>query len=238
MRGIALYPRLKQLLIADRYRFRVTSSPIDWARATFLNLSFWSAEDTADVLVGRSIPADVVTHVAWHHLARRGLGEAASTVDGALLGESIASAFDLYLIGRLVVAAPRSSFLEEKIEALRELVPAPRLARLLGRCAADPARAFSDLRELLFAVGTSLVRARGIDDAARRLGAYDAHPLAPLLPHYNVSNWILHARAHGGTPPPRVDARIAKVERALRAAPVALDWLAARWLAPTEAPRP
>ncbi len=233
---LGLYPRLKQLLLRDRYRFRVARARIDWNRAVLLNLSFWSPDDTADVLVGRSIPADVVAHVAWHHLARRSLGAAGRSVDGMLLGESIASAFDVYLMGRLLTDAPRSRYLESQVEALRELFPARALTGLLTRIARDPNAAFGALRALLFSVATSLTRARGIDDAARRLAAFDVHDFASLLPHYNVSNWILHSRAYGPPVGARIDAHIASIDRALCRAPVALDWLERHWLRPSEAP--
>lgn len=238
LRRVALYPRLKQLLVRDGYRFRLQTSgaPIDWGRALLLNLSFWSAEDSADVVVGARLPADVVTHVAWHHLARRALGPAGRGADGALLGESIASAFDAYLLGRLISEAPRAAYLGEQIDAMREsaqLAPAA-LRRVLERLAADPGAAFGELRRLLFEVATSLVRAEGIDDAARRLDAYADRPLAPLLPHYNLSNWILHGRAYGGRIAPRIAPRIARIDAQLRAAPSELDWLEQAWLRPLE----
>ena len=236
LRRIPLYPRLKALLVRDGYRFRVSARAIDWSRAVFLNLSYWSPDDTADVVVGRSLPADVVTHVAWHHLARRALGRAGGTVDGMLLGESIASAFDVYLLGWLLQAAPRARYLETQVEAMSEttgLSPA-RFGKLLARIAADPNAAFSSLRALLFDASTALVRARGIDEASAVLDALEAHPLSPLLAHYNLSNWVLHSRAYGPRVPPKIDARVAKVDRALREAPVALDWLERAWLRAAE----
>ena len=241
VRRVEVYSRLKDLLVRDGYRFRVqTAGPaIDWERAVFLNLSFWSEADSADVVVGARIAADVVAHVAWHHLARRALGVAARTVDGMLLGESIASAFDVYLIGRLLVDAPRAPYVASQLEAMSEasgLAPAA-FRKLLEGLAADPAQAFATLRALLFDVATSLVRARGIDDAAARLDAFRARPLFALLHHYNVSNWILHGRAHGPAFGARLDARIAKVDRALKTSGGELDWLDRAWLRPTETKR-
>ena len=237
MRKLALYLRLKQRLVADAYRFRVSDERIGWDRAALLNLSFWSPDDTADVIVERALPADVVMHVAWHHVARRGLGRAGNTVDGMLLGESIASAFDAYVIGRLLTDAPRSPILESQVEAMRDSLPltGPALGRLLAVLAADPNRAFGSLRAFLFDVATSLSRARGIDDAARRLAAVDAHEFASLLPHYNVSNWVLHSRAYGPPIGAKIDARIARIDRALRKAPIGLDWIEREWLRPFEA---
>jgi hypothetical protein len=230
MRRVPLYARLKSVLVKDGYEVRV-GNDVDWNRAILLNLSFWSADDTADVVVDGRIPADVVAHMAWHHVAKKALGKSGSTVDGRLLGESIASAFDAYLIGKLLTDAPGSDFVRTQVEAMSEVarLSQKQFGRLLERLAIDPARAFAELRTLLFEVSTSLVRARGVDDAAKRLDAFHAHPLFPILHHYNLSNWLLHSRAYGPRVPPSVDARIAKIHRAL-SSDDALDWLAREWL--------
>jgi hypothetical protein len=107
---IALYRSLKRMLVDDGVRFRVPGprSPHGfWDRALFLNLTYWDARDPRDVLVDASLDADVLAHVAWHHAARKALGGPVSA-DALFLGESVASAFDLYLVGRtLAHTAPR-----------------------------------------------------------------------------------------------------------------------------------
>ncbi|MSP58784.1 MAG: hypothetical protein EXR72_00300 [Myxococcales bacterium] len=240
LRHIALYPRLKALLIRDQYTFRVpgpaTSS--DWNRALFLNLGFFRPGDAADVLVDERIPADVVAHVAWHHLAGRALGPAGKTADGLLLAESIASAFDLHLVGRLLPHAPRSTFLATQVTAMAEVASSAGLgaadfAALLAAVAGDPEQAFADLRRLLFTALTRLLRAPGTDAAARILAGLAGHRFHALLHHYNLANWILFARAHAVVSP-RVDPRIATIDRALARAPVALGWLERSWLRPVE----
>ena len=234
MKRVPLYARLKDALVNDGYRFRVQREglPIDWHRALFLNLSFWSPGDNADVVVDGRLPADVVAHVAWHHLARRSLGKSGATVDGMLLGESIASAFDAYLIGRLLTDAPKSEFIETQVEAMSEVagLPEKQFAKVLEGLALDPVRSFGQLRTLLFELSTSLVRATGLDDAAGRLAAHAEHPLFPLVHHYNLSNWILHGRVYGPRIKARIDPGVAGVHRELAAADSALDWLARQWL--------
>ncbi len=42
-------------------------------RSLLLNLTFWSADAGGDILAEAALDADVVTHVAWHHLAARAL---------------------------------------------------------------------------------------------------------------------------------------------------------------------
>jgi hypothetical protein len=232
-RHIGLYDALKQALRRDGYKFRVADEA-SWDRVLFLNLTFWSPSEQGDVLVEPRIDADVVAHVAWHHLARRALGAAPMSAEALFLGESIASAFDLYLVGRLLGNAPDAQMLETQAPAMGEIAASSGLDEdafeaLLEGIAADPDRAFEDLRELLFDASVALVRCEGIDEAIAALAKLEAHRFAPLLHHYELSNWVLYARAHAprnDTP----DAAVLEIDRALRAAPVALDWLERAWL--------
>src|SRR5215211_2962832 len=77
--GVPLYPRLKQAVTRSGHRFHLPApgSRLTWDRALFLNLTFWNAEAGADVLCDEHIPADVVTHVAWHHIVGDRLSRAA-----------------------------------------------------------------------------------------------------------------------------------------------------------------
>src|SRR6185437_3808392 len=190
---VALYDALKQALRRDGYHFRVPERPpAPWARVVFLNLTFWDPEEQGDVLTEAAIPADVVAHVAWHHLARRALGtEGAGTpsADCLLLGEAIASAFDLYLVGRLLGHAPDAQMLETQVPAMAEAAMAAGLSEdrfeaLLNETSADPERAFEDLRALLFDASTALLGCRGVEAAAGVLASFDAHRFGPLLHHY------------------------------------------------------
>src|SRR4051794_976680 len=90
-RHVALYDDLKEILRRAKYPFRVLPAPSEgrWDRALFLNLTYWGTDGGGDVLVEDHLAADVVAHVAWHHLAK---GALKSTSPAALfLGESIAS---------------------------------------------------------------------------------------------------------------------------------------------------
>jgi len=238
-RHVGLYDELKQALRRDEYRFRVPSgAPASWDRVLFLNLTFWDPGEQGDVLPAATIPADVVTHVAWHHLSRRAFP--AGGADALLLGEAVASAFDLYLVGRLLGHAPGSQFLETQVPAMAEVaasagLPDERFEALLQEIAAEPERAFEDLRELLFDAGTALVAARGVDAAAEALGRLDERRFGALLHHYELSNWVLYARAHaaGALAP---DAGVRALDAALRASPIALDHLERAWLPRSAAP--
>ncbi len=226
---------MKAILVRDRYQFRVGLAGDDWNRALLLNLGFWQPKDGGDVLIGERIPADVVAHVGWHHLASRALGSASATAVGMFLGESIASAFDLYLVGKFLVDAPRANFLTTQVPAMAEVAESAGLsatgfARLLEQMAAAPEDAFSELRALLFAVSTQLVRARGPEAAAAVLARHEKHRFFPLLHHYNLANWVLFARAHGAAGDSR---RVLQIDRALRRGD-ALGWLTEHWLGPAE----
>jgi hypothetical protein len=238
-RHVALYDGLKQALLRDGYRFRVAPpAHAFWDRVAFLNLTFWDAAEQGDVLADDHLAADVVTHAAWHHLTHRALAEGGgttggpATADALFLGESIASAFDLYLVGRLLGHAPGSAFLETQVPAMADVAQAAGLPEdafeaLLATVAADPDRAFEDLRELLFDVTTALHPLRGADAAAAALAGFEGHRFQPLLHHFEVSNWLLYARAYAAE---GSDPRARAIDAALRAAPVALDYLEERWV--------
>ncbi|HVY48267.1 MAG TPA: hypothetical protein VHB21_20410, partial [Minicystis sp.] len=148
---VELYDVLKRRLVRDGYRFRAPprGEALAWDRALFLNLTFWSPGDQGDVLVGDHVPADVVVHVGWHHVARAALGAAAATADGLFLGEAIASASDLYLVGRLLGHAPDSEFLATQVPAMADVAEAAGLdanafEALLDEVSREPERAFED----------------------------------------------------------------------------------------------
>lgn len=246
-RHVELYADLKSVLQRTQYSFRVLpKSPTTRAdRALLLNLTFWGADAGGDVLIDDQIDADVVTHVAWHHLSARAITRATPgarpSVEGLFLGEAVASAFDVYLVGRLLGHAPRSTFLETQIPAMADAADAAGLGesefeQLLLDIAADPDRAFTDLRELLFDAARALFACHSPEEGHAALAAFDRHRFISLLHRHELSNWVLYARAYGddGDADPRVRA----VDHALRTEKVALDWLAAQWIAPALAAPP
>jgi hypothetical protein len=228
---IALYAKLKAALIADNATFRVPDAPLSWDRAVFLNLTYWSADAGGDVLMDDHVPADVVMHVAWHTVARKHLVDDTSA-EAMFLGESIASAFDLYLVGRVLGHAKDSAFLETQVPALGDRAAAAGLDEdgfeaLLTRVGEDPEAAFEDLRALLFDVMRDLVTATSLEAAEACLAARDSHWLAPLLHHYELSNWALYARAYAK--PSQKPIALA-IDTSLKSAKCSLDWLEREWL--------
>ncbi len=240
LRHVGLYADLKEILRRADYPFRVLpKSRVARAdRVLLLNLTFWSPDAGGDLLVDEHIEADVVAHAAWHHLAAGALsvgGGGPPSAEALFLGESIASAFDAYLVGRLLGHAPRSAFLASQVPAMAETASAAGLSerafeRLLGGIAQNPDRAFSDLRELLSDAAAALYACDTAEQGYAALASFDGHRFSALLHRYELSNWVLYARAYGAKG--RVDTRTRSVERALRRADVAIEWLVEHWVAP------
>ncbi len=239
-RHVGLYADLKDVLRRAKYTFRVLprGRHARADRALLLNLTFWSAEAGGDILPEDRVPADVVAHAAWHHLAARALASAPGeplSVEALFLGEAVASAFDVYLVGRLLGYAPRSTFLETQVPAMAATadaagLSAARFRALLESLAAAPERAFCDLRELLTDTTAALFASTGSEGALAKLAAFDGRPLSSLLHRHELSNWVLYGRAAPGSR--KADPRTRAVDRALRRARSPLDWLASHWISP------
>jgi hypothetical protein len=240
-RHVALYGDLKEVLRRAGYHFRVLPKAHAGRadRALLLNLAFWDADaGGGDVLVEGRIEADVVAHAAWHHLAARAFAPRPGSslpADALFMGEAIASAFDVYLVGRLLGHAPGSTFLETQVPAMMDTaaaagLSAKRFQALLGDMARRPDRAFADLRELLSVAAAGLYASRGGEEAYATLAALDGHRYSAILHRYELANWVLYARAMGSGA--SRDARVLAVDRALRKAKSPLEWLASRWIEP------
>jgi hypothetical protein len=250
--GVALYERLKQSLRRSGHRFQIPAAgeQASWDRVLFLNLTYWSAAEAGgDVLCDEHIPADVVAHVAWHALASRELSRAAGapsdgaslatpTAEALFFSEAIASAFDLYLVGRLLETQPESEFITTQLPPMSECAQEAGLseeafAALMTGVAGDPERAFEDLRALLWDAATALFACDGAAAAQAVLESLAGRRFAALLHHYQLSNWILYGRAYAARSADSgvdVDVDVRALDQTLRRAPVSLDWLAEHWI--------
>lgn len=238
-RHIELYGDLEKVLRKDDYAFRVLPDDgiVRWDRALFLNLTYWAAAEGGDVLTEPAIPADVVAHVAWHHLATKALAAPAGKrppVSALFLGEAIASAFDVYLVGRVLGRSPDSSFLQTQVGAMSETAEAAGLSeadfeRMIEGVAEDPEGAFASLRQMLVDVTAALFAVDRADDAAEILASFESHRFGALMHRFELSNWLLYARAYGDAAPCE---KTAAVEKALREAADPLQWLSDSWVRP------
>lgn len=239
-RHVGIYADLKEILRREKYSFRILpESAASWDRALFLNLTFWGASEGGDVLVEPTVPADVVAHVAWHHLAAKALGPTAQSgarpsVESLFLGEAIASAFDLYLVGRLLGHAPTSTFLETQVPAMSEAAEGAGLSdeeieSLIQGLTEDPEGAFGSLRELLSEATARLFAASSAEAALEVLASLESHRFGALLHRYELANWVLYARAYGNPDP---DPKARAVDLAMREAKDPLEWLTNEWVKP------
>lgn len=230
-RHVGLYGDLKAFLKGAQYTFRVLPPRWGtWDRALLLNLTYWAAEHGGDVLMEPRIAADVVAHVAWHALAHRHVsGDAA----GLILGESIASGFDLYLIGRLLGHAPDAEMLHTQVPALTDAalgagVDEEAVSALLEDVATDPDKAFKDLRELLYQATMALYLAKDAAEALTALFGFEGHRFFPFLHHYELSNWVLYCRAFAAPPSGEGE----RLHLALTNMDDPLTWLESHWVRP------
>ena len=234
VRGIGVYEPLAQRLRDDDYRFLVAAPEDrteDWARVLFLNLTYWNGE--GDVLAEDAIAADVVAHVAWHHVIAHALHpDGEPTVAALAFGEAVASAFDVYLIGRNLQRGTDADLLHTAMPRLREValdagLDDDEVDALFQAIALDPDAAFENLRALLFDVTCALVACDDVHGAVRVLDEVRGHRFAPFLHHFEVSNWVLHMQARGRRDD---DPAVTALDDALRAASVSLDVLTERCL--------
>jgi hypothetical protein len=238
-RHVAIYEDLKKTLRNARYSFRVMpkNSAARWERALLLNLTFWGASDGGDILVDDHLPADVVAHAAWHHLSARALkSENGSPLSAEALffGEAIASAFDVYLVGRLLGHSPDSSFLESQVAAMADAALGAGASEddfetMLDDIAKDPERAFEDLRQLLFDASCDLMASRDAQEAMNAMERHDAHRFGALLHHYELSTWVLYARAYASHAL-GADERVRTIDRELRSENDSVEFLRKRWI--------
>ena len=212
--------------------------PQDGRIARFLlNLSFWAADAGGDVLADESIDADVVAHAAWHHLAARAFAPEAGgamPVDALFLGEAIASAFDAYLVGRLLGHAPRSKFLETQVPAMAETANAAGLTKASFARSSRTSRVAPSARSRISA-SYSATRPRPSSPAATPSRRTPRWPRSTDIDSARSSiatalELGLYARAYGRQAGP--DPRVVAVDRALRRSKSPLAWLATRWIAP------
>jgi hypothetical protein len=236
---VPLVRELSAVLRKANYMFRILPKR-DCGRfdhALALNLTFWSAHEGGDILVDSSIAPDVVAHVAWHHLANRALSpKGTPCAEAFALSEAIASAFDVYLVGMLVRHAPRSEFLQTQIPAMSQNAHAAGLSeahfeRELVRMSEDPERAFEDLRALLFDVTLALGTCKSASEGLAVFDAHRKHRFAWLLHRFELSNWVLYARAYARRSA-RATRNVKALDARLRSSASSLETLRHSWVLP------
>jgi hypothetical protein len=141
----------------------------------------------------------------------------------------------VYLVGRLVETAPDCDFIASQLPIMAEAaeqagVDEAAFARLIDGVRAAPERAFDELRALLVDAGTALLACADADAAQAVLEGFAGARFAPLLHHFQLSNWILYTRAYARGAP-GCDEPIRSLDRTLRGSGDGLAWIERTWLA-------
>ena len=138
-------------------------------------------------------------------------------------------------MGRLLPVASESDFIATQVPIMQEAAAAaglagPEFQALLEDVCADPERAFEDLRALLVDVTNALAECRAAGAAASAIERHDGHRFAPLLHHYQLSNWILYARAYAEDASSARAEAVRRFDQQLRQSEGAVSWLARNWI--------
>jgi hypothetical protein len=240
LRKVPYYEELKEVLRQGRVPFRLfpEASRARADHALLLNVVFWDAGAVDDIIERPLVGAYSIPHIAWHYLTARALAPAPGRLSagGWVLGESIASAFDLFLLGHLLredPGAPTARVIVDRLHAavLRAGGSDDQMRSLAGGARDDPEAAFADLRELLFVGTQALLECERSDDAFAVLRQIDAQPLGCLFHAYRVADWVLQVKASGAK---RDDEAVDRLDAELRAQRAPVAWLIDRWLTPAE----
>ena len=199
--GIELYDLAFGFLRRTGVQFRILPQGMGLSRV--VNHLIWQADHHLEFLDGKIIHPDQVIHVATHCLLDRLWPEAGP--ERLLLAETLASATDLYLLGKLMRAGEEATFLEDTLGSFDyyfELYgsTSPPLEELLQTIHDAPFRAMMDLSDYLFRFCLPFLRGT-IDEQTLTRSVEKNQPFYPLIHHYHVTNWILNLRARFPDPP-------------------------------------
>jgi hypothetical protein len=231
---VGLYADLVAIARRDDLRFAIAGDERrpGAQRALLLNLLFWEPR-TADVLASDSLPADVVMHVVWHHVVAKHLPPGGLS---DLLAESIASAFDVYLVGRLLGHRPDSEFLATQVPRMADAALDAGMSEqgfeeLLESTSRDPEGAFEAVRALLFEAACALTEVGSLDDADARLASFESRPFGALLHHFEVPTWVLRTRLSQAREDTKGrDREALALHTELASSKRSLDWLEQHWV--------
>ena len=137
-------------------------------------------------------------------------------------------------MGRLLRNRPESDFIESQVPIMAEAaedagMDEDAFEALLLEVVEAPEQAFEELRQLLFDTCRDLAACTTPEGAQGVLSRRSGHRFAPLLHHYQLSNWLLHTRAYA-LADEATDQAVLAADAQLRAAPDAIEWLATRFV--------
>ncbi len=162
-----------------------------------MNLLYWRAEAKREYVDGESVYADQVVHFALHQLVATRVSANHPRVD--LFAECLASAADVYLMGKLIQAGIESEFMQETLTsfgAYYEMYAQDErhFQRLLEQTGETPFTSMLELIDYLERFCLVLLKPGEADAAQAELLPMTAHFFYPLVHHYHVANWVLTLR--------------------------------------------
>ena len=180
------------LPLLKNHRFIVTPGK---GLARLADLLNWRAGALCEHIDRRGVSADQVIHFAIHHVLDQNLEE--NHPGAVLLAECLASASDLYLLGKLSQAGEETAFLSDTIESMcsyYEMYAAEpdHLEQFFAAFLENPFETMVETACFLFHFGAAFLKSE--PDLAV-LTRFSENARYPLVHHYNLTNWILTIRA-------------------------------------------
>ncbi len=182
----------------ERAGVRFGVMPEGRGTARLASLLSWQVAERLELLDEACVASDQLVHFALHQMVDRRLGH--DDPYAVLLAETIASASDLYLLGKLAATDREPAFLVDTMESFSawfELYAGDPddLERLLASTVADPYAAMRSLCRYLLAATAPLLYPRDERSVTDTLTKAARDRAYPLLHHYNTTNWVLSIRA-------------------------------------------
>lgn len=210
-----------ELLRAHRVAFVAMENGNGLAR--LVNLLFWRAGERREYVDGSALYADQVIHLALHQLVDTLVSR--SHPRGSLFAECLASASDVYLLGKLMGGGEETDFLRDTLASFGTYYEMYAhgegdLERIIRQLRDDPFAAMTGLASFLEFFCLTLLESDTGEEARQKLLPLTTHRFYPLVHHYHTANWVLSLRNRftGAAPPPadleRLRARIQDGEEA------------------------
>ena len=172
--------------------------------ARIANLLLWEAGKGQEFIDGHGIYADQLIHSAIHQLLEHVLGSKHPL--NMLFAECLASASDIYLLGKLSQAGQETDFLHDTLESYGSYYELyahqdEDFVTTLNAIRRKPFETMIALADYLFEFCEPLLYPQTVRDSTLPLVMAERCHFYPLVHHYNISNWILTIRGKHAKPP-------------------------------------
>ena len=198
---IVLLDYAKKILHGHRFLCFPESKGI----ARLINLVHWDVDARREYVDGTGIHADQVIHLAVHHVLSHLSGS--DTPHAMLFAECLASATDLYLVGKLARVGHETDFVRDTLESFGMYYDMyagdeNAMETLITSLVDAPFQAMVRAADYLYRFGGRLLNPTVEYVPLRDM---ESHYYYPLTHHYNMANWMLTIRARFPGPTDVVD---------------------------------